>query len=313
MALGGQYRYALMADKLSRTIPIAERLYTLAQEQNEAGLMLGAYANCATTFYFLGEFESARQYARHGVQLWRSGGVQSYAEEYLKPVVSCLIYWTLCEWHFGEVATCHALRDEAISVAKELKDMNSLAMALSWATVVGLWERDPEADRFTSELIELCTRHNFLFWLALAKIYRGWARSASGDTAEGILWIEQGIRDIRATGNVLSLPANLARKAGALYLADRTSEALDEINEAEALVERFEQRYTSVELHRLRGVFLAAVGADETKIEASFCEAIKIAKEQKSVSLERCAESTYAEYHRQKASGSGRRAIRLPL
>jgi hypothetical protein len=32
-------------------------------------------------------------------------------------------------------------------------------------------------------------------------------------------------------------------------------------------------------------VFLAAMGADETKIEASFCEAIRIAMEQKSISL----------------------------
>ena len=150
-------------------------------------------------------------------------------------------------------------------------------------------------------------------WLAVGAIFRGWARSASGDTAEGIPWIEQGIRDYRATGSVLGLPYYLARKAEALHLADRTSEALEAINEAEALVERFEQRYWCAELHRLRGVFLAAMGADETQIEASFCEAIRIAQEQKSVSLEKRAEATYAEYRRQKASASGGRGFRLPL
>jgi hypothetical protein len=40
------------------------------------------------------------------------------------------------------------------------------------------------------------------------------------------------------------------------------------------------------------------MGVEETKIEASFCEAIKIAKEQKSVSLEKRAKATYAEYRR---------------
>ena len=55
---------------------------------------------------------------------------------YLTPVVSCLIYWALSEWHVGEIASCHALMDEAISIAKELKDMNSLAMALSWAAAL---------------------------------------------------------------------------------------------------------------------------------------------------------------------------------
>ena len=67
------------------------------------------------------------------------------------------------------------------------------------------------------------------------------------------------------------------------------------------------------ELHRLRGVFLTAMGADETQIEASFGEAIRIAQEQKSISLEKRAEATYAEYRRQKASGSGGRGFRLPL
>jgi hypothetical protein len=55
------------------------------------------------------------------------------------------------------------------------------------------------------------------------------------------------------------------------------------------------------------------MGAEENQIEASFCAAIRTAKEQKSVSLEKRAEATYAEYRRQKASGSGGRAFRLPL
>jgi hypothetical protein len=112
---------------------------------------------------------------------------------------------------------------------------------------------------------------------------------------------------------VLNLPGCLALKAEALHLADRTSEALEAINEAEALTERFEQRVYCAGLHRLRGVFLTAMGAEETKIEASFCEAIRIAKEQKSVSLEKCARATYAEYARQKASGSAGRRLRLSV
>ena len=147
----------------------------------------------------------------------------------------------------------------------------------------------------------------------MGAIWQGWARSASGDTAEGIPRIEQGIRDYRAIGSLLGLPRDLAKKAEALYLADRTPEALEAINEAEAIAERFEYNYFSAELHRLRGVFLAALGADETQIEASFCAAIKTAKEQKSISLEKRAEATSAEYRRQKANGSGGREFRLPL
>ena len=141
----------------------------------------------------------------------------------------------------------------------------------------------------------------------------GWARSALGNPAEGISWIEQGIRDYRATDTVLGLPTHLARKAEGLHLAGRTSESLEAISEAEALVERSGERWFYAELNRLRAVFLTALGADETQIEASFCAAIRIAKEQKSISLQKRAEATYAEYRKQKASGSGGRGFRLPL
>ena len=109
------------------------------------------------------------------------------------------------------------------------------------------------------------------------------------------------------------MPYWSALKAEALHFADRTSEALDAIRKAETLVETSKARWWSAELYRLRGVFLAAMGAEETQIEASLSEAIRIAREQKSVSLEKRAEATYAEYRRLKASGSGGRGFRLPL
>jgi hypothetical protein len=109
------------------------------------------------------------------------------------------------------------------------------------------------------------------------------------------------------------VPYWLALKAEALHLADRTSEALEAIREAEPLVESSEERWWSAELHWLRGVFLVALGADETQVEVSFCEAIRIAKEQKALSLEKRVEASYAEYRRQKASASGGRGFRLSL
>jgi hypothetical protein len=141
----------------------------------------------------------------------------------------------------------------------------------------------------------------------------GYAIEIEGWRISSPPWIEQGITDLRATATVLGLPGWLALKAEALHLANRTAEALEAIREAEVLAERFENRFWCAELHRLRGVFLAALGAEEAQILASFCEAIRIAKEQKSVSLEKRAEATYTEYRRQKASGSGGRGFRLPL
>jgi predicted ATPase len=285
------------------TMQIAKRVYSLAQEQNNSALMIGAYRALACTLYFMGDFESARQDAMNAVQIWRSGGVQYQVEEVFAPAITSLCYAALCKWHLGETASSHATMAQAISLAKELHDMHGLANALIYAGCLAHFEGNPaEVKECASELIEVSTRQNFVFWLAGGVILRGWARSASGDTAKGISWIEDGIAYYQGIGSVLMVPLFLALKAEALHLADHTSEALEAIREAEALVERREERWWSAELHRLKGVFLAAMGAEETQIEASFCAAIRTAKEQKSVSLEKRAEETYAEYRRQKTS-----------
>jgi serine/threonine protein kinase len=313
-ALIGQWRVSLQTDKLTTTIQIAKRVYSLAQERNDAGLMIGACQALACTLCFLGDLDSARQYAMRGVEIWCSGGLQPPVEEVSAPAVMCLCWEALSKSLLGEISSTRSTMAEAISLAKELNDMYGLAAALNCAAVLAHMERSlAGVERHSSDLIELSTRHHYAQWLAVGSVLRGWARSASGETSDGISWIENGTRNYRATGAVLMMPFFLALKAEALYLADSTSEALEVLNEAEALAERFEQSFWCAELHRLRGVFLAAIGAEETQIEASFCEALRIAREQKSISLERRAEATYAEYRRQKASGTGRDAIRLPL
>ncbi len=314
VALVGQWRNCHSAGKLTAAMEIARRVYSLAQEQNNPALMIGACSALAVTLYHLGDIETARQHTLHGLQIWRSGTVPFPVEEVDAPIVTCVSFEAIIEWHAGEIASCQATMTVAISLAKELNDMHALAVAFFWAAVLAYYKRNPlEVERYASDLIELATGHRFRYWRACGVILRGWARSTLGETAECISWIEHGIKDNQSTGTMISLPLFLVLKAEALNLANRTSEALEAINEAEAVAERFEQRFYFSELHRLRGVFLTALGADETQIEDSFREAIRIAKEQKSVSLEKRAEATYVEYRRQKASGSGGRGFRLPL
>ena len=108
--------------------------------------------------------------------------------------------------------------------------MHGLAVVLLWATILGHLERNSaKVARLASHLIELSTRQNFAFWLAGGGILRGWACSASGDTAESISWVKNGIADWRATGSTLVVPYYLGLKAEALHFADRTSEALEAI------------------------------------------------------------------------------------
>jgi predicted ATPase len=299
-ALTGQWRHCLLTDKLTATMQIAQRVYALAQQQTNPALLVGAYRALAGTLYHLGEFETARQHARRGARLWRSGCVPSPVEEVHAPAVLCLCYEALTEWHFGETVACRAAVAEAISVAKELSDTHALALALFHAASLGHFDRDPaEVERLTSDLIEVSTRQHFALWLTAAEILRGWARCTSGDTAGGLVCIEEGLRDYRATGPMLYMPYVLALKAEALHLADRAEDGLSSIDEAESMIQRSGERWWGAELYRLRGVLLASTGADGAQIESAFHASIRLAKQQKSASLASRAEAAYAEYRRQ--------------
>jgi predicted ATPase len=300
--------------RLSASLQIAKRIYALAQQQNEPAMMIGACTALTITHCQLGDFETSGQYAKTCLDIWRSGSAQSAPEEIDVPAAACLYNYALVKWHSGETASAQATIEEAISLAKELNDMHGLAIALHIAAVLAQLERKPaEAERLASEVIELSTRQNFAQWRAVGVILRGWARSVLGNTSEGIASIEDGIGGYRRTGAIRGVPYFLCLKAQALYLANRTPEALEAIKEADALVEKNEEYNMRSGLHLLRGVFLVAMCADEPQIEGSFQAAISLAKEQKSVSLEKRAEATYAEYHRQKASGLGARGFHLPL
>jgi predicted ATPase len=188
-------------------------------------------------------------------------------------------------------------------LAKERDDTHALAEALFFAAILGQYESNPaEVERLASDLMELSARHNFAFWLAGGDILRGWARSASKETAQGISWIERGIQAYRATGSTLGVPFGLILKAEALHLANRIPEALAAIGEADTLVDNFGERSSCAELCRLRGLFLAGIGAGQAEIEEAFHQAVRTAHQQKSSSLAARAEATYAGYRRQRGN-----------
>jgi hypothetical protein len=149
-----------MTDKLTTTMQIAERIYSLAQEQNDSGLMIGAYGYLACTLYLLGDFETARQYAKRGVEIWRSGAEQFPVEDWIAPAIHCLCYQALSEWHLGEVASCKVTIAEAISLAKQLHDTQASVFLLYWSAHLAYFPGNlTEMERLASELIEKSTRH----------------------------------------------------------------------------------------------------------------------------------------------------------
>ena len=303
LALIGQWRYSLVTAKLSATLEIAKQLHSVAQEQNDSSLLIKAYMALAATLYYLGDFESAHDYATKGVKIWRSGHGKSQLEEVDAPEIGTLCHKALCEWHFGDLALSQATIAEAIAAARESRDAHGLAVALYHATVLGYRERNlADVERLGSELIELSTRQNFAHFLAVGTVLLGWARAVAGNTVQGLSWIQDGMESLRKNGSVQGMLSMLALQAEALNLAGRPSEALEAIDEAEAYAKASEGLWWSAELQRLRAIFLIELGADEASIEEAFSKAMTTARLQKSASLAASAQAAHAAYRQKRTA-----------
>ena len=314
VALIGQWRQNLVSLKLREAMQIATRMSSLTHQHYDSSLLMKVHMALAVTHYYLGDFTSARQEATSGVRLWHSGVEKSEVEELDEPIIGCLCHKAVCAWHLGQIASSRSTMKEAILVANRLENTHGIAVALHFAATLSYMEQNPTAAaRLSAELVELSTRQHFPHFRAFGTALLGWTRSVAGLFTQGISWMDDGIEELRTSGALLPISILLAPKAEALYLANRTSEALDTIKQAETLVERTEARCWSAEFYRLRAIFLTAMDADEAEIERAFQEAINTAKQQKSTSLRKRAETSYSEYRRHKASTSGGHGFRLSL
>ena len=216
IALGGQWRHCLINRKLGAAIKIADRLYSLARQHDDASTWVRAYGALGVAHYYLGDFELARDNTIRGVQIWRSRDVEAQVEDVDAPIIGCLCHQALCEWHFGDIGSSHSAMEEAMSIARRLNNAHGLGVALLFAAGLGYMEHNrTTVERLASELFELATRHSIMHFRALGTALVGWARTGVVRPAEGISCIDSGIRVV---GDLFNMTPLLTLKAEALYL-----------------------------------------------------------------------------------------------
>lgn len=114
--------------------------------------------------------------------------------------------------------------------------------------------------------------------VATAEIMRGRLLAEHGHAEEGLAHTEHGVAALREIGADFLIPLFLAAIAEMHEKIGRPHEGLSKVNEALAMVETSGQHYWTAELHRLKGALTGE--ADEKAAEASFREAIAIARRQ---------------------------------
>jgi predicted ATPase len=179
---------------------------------------------------------------------------------------------------------------EALRLAHELAHPFTLAVALYGLAVLHQLRREVQAVHERAEaLMALASEQGFPTWVANATLWRGWTLAMRGQAEAGIGKVRQVLTSQLEVSQMAIVQLSiLAQQVAEVYGAGgQAGQGLRLLAEALAVVDKTGERSSAAELHRLKGVLLLAQSPDNTaEVEASFHQALAIARRQQARSWE---------------------------
>ena len=310
--LWGLWQFHVTRAAYETALELGEQLLHLAQRLDDSALLIEAHFTFGLTLFWSGEFVSAREHVELGIALYDRQQHRSHLLEYGQdPGAGCLCYAAWSLWILGYPAQALKRSQEALSLAQELDHPFSLAIAQGGAVCVHQLRREAQVVREWTEVnMTLSTEQGFAFWVLWGSIMHGWALAELGQREEGIPQIQQGLATYRAIGAEIILPYNYALLAESYGKVGQIEDGMSMLAQAFSLVEKNGERMWEAELHRLKGELVLnderRMMNDERKTEqanfqghaaeaeASFQQAIEIARRQQAKSLELRAATSLA-------------------
>jgi DNA-binding winged helix-turn-helix (wHTH) protein/tetratricopeptide (TPR) repeat protein len=300
--LWGLWTFHTLKAELSTTLEIAREFLRLAEGVDHPELALRGHWAMEITFTHRGDFGPALQHYEKALALYdpKRRGDDAIIDA-LNPGVALRCFAAWSAWCAGQPDRGLTLIQEAVALARELSEPHGLAHALDGAAILHQLRRERRlAEQHADAALALSDEHGLVLYHAMARIVRGWAQIGRGDDDGAAEEIRQGLAAWRSTGAQLMCPHNLALLTEALPPA-ADDQALRLLDEALTLVESTGERFYEAELHRLKGERLlgrARDGASLEAAEASFEQALAIARRQQAQSFELRAAISLARLYR---------------
>jgi predicted ATPase len=316
-ALVGLFGIHLLRAEHDTTRELAEQLLQLAGTTREPAHLMVAHLTMGITSLFRGEFSQAREHLEEVIRRYdpQEHRTHEYLYASMDPGVSALAYlsWTL--WRLGYPDQALTRSREALALARELSHPFSEAFALFTASDAHRLRGESQAALEVGEaLIALSSEHGFPFWGAAGRLERAMALVDLGQVQDGITGIRAVLEPLRTTGAVLTFPGRLAALAVAYGRVGQAEEGLALIAEAEEFDEKTGDRSSEAEVHRIRGeLLLARTPSDPAGAEASFREALDVARRQSAKSFELRAATSLARLWQQQARREEARDLLAPI
>ncbi|HKA27997.1 MAG TPA: AAA family ATPase [Candidatus Binatia bacterium] len=271
---------------------LADELLVVAERAGMRTELVWGHLAHGVNHYSLGELTAARDHLARVVLLYREVERPPSPSD---PGVMALSYATVNSWTLGLVDESRERSRESLELAQRLRNPLAVAWARFFTGALHVFLKEPgRALEHVEPLIALSTEHGFALFVALATIVRGAALTEDGRHEEGLVELGKGLDVYRTTGQRVSHRLYLCWLAQAYAAAGAVEEATATVDEALGMPT--DERLFEPELHRLRAELLARQNGEPTHVEASFREAIELARRQAARSLELRASTSYARW-----------------
>ena len=280
--------YIVRAD-LRKHREVGARMRALAEQQPDPLLRLVAHWLTGANLVHAGELTEGLAQLEQAYALYEAQHHPTWITLFGVDLgVFMLVYLAHALWGLGYLEQAVQRSHEALALAQERQHPFSQALAHDYAAMLQQWRQEPHtANAHAEAAMALCIEHGFVYYRAWALIIQGWCLRRRAHLAEGVAQMQAGLTALRATGGRVRLSYYLALLAEAHGEDHQPEVGLRILTEAFAHQVTTQERWTEAELYRLKGeLLLKQTPPDEQKAEASFQQALAIARCQQAKSWE---------------------------
>ena len=241
------------------------------------------------TLFAQGRFAAAHTELERGITLCEDSKAAEYLELSAQdPRVHVRSYDAMALWFAGFPDQALRLCAEARRYADATRQPFSEAMAQTISLRVHQLRGETSiVAAQANAAIALCEEYEFVHYVAMALILRGWARAQQGEFETGIAEIREGLEKERTMGALLFDSYSLGLLADACIKNKQYKQAVDFLDEAQSrLDEENSSRFYAAEIFRLLGETHLRSNKDLDQAEHYFTKGLGVAREQNAKSLE---------------------------
>jgi class 3 adenylate cyclase/predicted ATPase len=288
-AVFGLWTWNFVGAVLGKAQALAERLLDISASVDNSVYKALAHEALGFTLFAQGKFTAAHAELERSIILCED----SKAAEYLDlsaqdPRVHVRLYDAMTLWLLG-------FPDQALRLCAEARyyaDVSRQPFSEAIAQTISLrvhqlrGEIAVVASR-ADAAVKLCEEHEFVHYLAMAQILRGWARAKQDGFDEGVAEMQEGLKKERATGASLFESYTLGLLADACIKNGHYERAREFLGQVQLRHEEENtERFYSAEIYRLLGETYLRSNQNLDQAEHYFSKGLNMAREQKAKSLE---------------------------